>query len=434
LIDIILGFAAFILCLFLVFKLNSRLNIQLSFKFVATAFVVRVLAGVVLTLIYTYYYPDRTLSDTFRYFDDSYFLHQLLLENPKEYFLVMIGVRSEVRESIPLLEAMTNWFPALRSPMYNDNRTVIRINAIMHWFSFGSYYVHMCLFAFMGFVGQIFIFKAFQKYFDGKEFLLGLVVFLIPSLVFWTSGILKEGPLFLALGLLLYLMEKVARNGFSKKEVALVALLFLFLFHMKFYVGLMLVPVFSLYLVFNKWTKTERWKLVFYNYSSYFVLATIWHFIRFKWSLFTVFKWKKKDFQGLAESMDARSLIETYNLEDNALSFIVNIPQGLFNALFRPFVWEAYSLLILMNAIENLMLLGFMGVCFYFRKKVRFSDMSLCFLVYALSLLVVVGMVTPIMGSLVRYKIPALPFLLMFFVCIVDLKRLKDKFPLLKKF
>jgi hypothetical protein len=433
LIDIILGIVAFVLCLYLLFKLYSNLNVDLSFKFVAAAFLLRVGAGFCLTLIYTYYYLDRSLADTFRYFDDSFYLHQLLLENPKEYFLVMIGVHSEVRESIPLLESMTNWFPALRSPMYNDNRTVIRINVVMRLFSFGSYYVHMCLFAFMGFVGQMFVFKAFQKYFLKKEVWLGFVIFLIPSLVFWTSGILKEGPLFLALGCLLYIMEKVGRKGFTKKDLITVALLFLFLFHMKFYVGLMLVPVFTLHWLFNKWQEVTRWKLVLCNYSSYFVLAVVWHFIRFKWSLFTVFKWKKKDFEGLAESMDARSLIDTYDLEDNALSFLINIPQGLFNALFRPLLWEAYSPLILLNAIENVMLLGFMALCFYFRKKVKFSDMSLYFLIYSITLLVVVGMVTPILGSLVRYKIPALPFLLMFCVSILDVERLKRSNSLFKK-
>ena len=59
----------------------------------------------------------------------------------------------------------------------------------------------------------------------------------------------------------------------------------------------------------------------------------------------------KKDFQGLAESMDAKSLINTYNLEDNALSFLINIPQGLFNALFRPFIWESYSPFILISQV-----------------------------------------------------------------------------------
>jgi len=425
---IVLGIITVVFCFYLVFKLTTKLNLNLSFGFIGAAYSVRILFGIALTLIYTYYYPNRTLADTFRYFDDSVFLHLLLHENLSDYFHVMIGWKAEERTAIPLLEGMTNWYPALRSPLYNDNRTVIRINSILRWFSFGSYYVHMVLFSFAGFVGQMYFFKAFQKYFKGKETWLGAAVFLIPSLIFWTSGILKEGLLFLALGYLLYIVEKVSREGINVKSSVIILLLFFFLFHMKFYVGLMLLPIFSMYWMFIKWQYIARWKLILANYLSYFLAALVWHMIRFKWSLFTVFKWKKKDFEGLGESMDARSMIKTYDLEDNPLSFLLNIPQGLFNSLFRPFVWEAYSPLIVIPALENIFLLVFMAFCFSFRSKVRASDIGLCFLMYALTLLIVVGMVTPIMGSLVRYKIPALPFLMMFFIGIVDVEKVKGLF------
>ena len=402
------------------------MGLSFTWHFFVGAFFLRVLAGVILTLVYTYYYPDRSLADTFRYFDDSYFLHELFKEDPKEYCLVMLGMQSDTRDAVPILESMTNWFPALRSPLYNDNRTVIRMNALMRWFSFGSYYVHMCCFAFLGFVGQMFLFRAFQQYFKGKEIGLALALFMVPSLVFWTSGVLKEGPLFFCFGVLLYLMEKVGRCGLSRRNLFIISALSLFLFHLKFYVGLMVLPVFTLKYIFSKKRDTSRWRLVIWNYSFYFGLATVWHFMRHKWSLFTVFRWKKEDFQGLAESMNAGSLISTYDLEDNGLSFLINVPQGLFNSLFRPFLWEVYSPVILVSALENIFLLTAVLFCVAFRGKLKWTDENWCFLVYAVSLLTVVGMVTPIMGSLVRYKIPALPFLLMFFISIVDMDKLKE--------
>ena len=135
----------------------------------------------------------------------------------------------------------------------------------------------------------------------------------------------------------------------------------------------------------------------------------------------------------LAETMDAKSYMNTYALEDNPWSFLVNIPQGLFNSVFRPFIWEVYNPLILMSAIENLILIGFMAFCVYWRKTERVSNLALCALLYSTSLLAIVGMVTPIMGSLVRYKIPALPFLLLFFLMILDVNKLKQKFPKTQK-
>ena len=258
------------------------------------------------------------------------------------------------------------------------------------------------------------------------------IIFLIPSVVFWTSGNLKEGPLFLAFGYALFRLEKVYRLGWRKVDVLSIILLFLFLFHMKFYVGLMLLPIFSLHCIMTKWNAVNRWRLVLINYGAYFLIAIIWDFIRPKWSLFTVFKWKRRDFQGLANAMDAKSFIPTYDLGDNPISFLLNIPQGLFNTLFRPLLWEAYTPLIMLNAIENLLLIAFMICCFVLRKKEQVSNMMIYFLIYSLSLLTVVGMVTPILGSLVRYKIPALPFLLLFFLSIVDYSKLHKLVPSLK--
>ena len=431
--DIVLGFICFGVCIYFLRRLRSRFELLLSFNFIVTAFTVRVLAGVFLTYLYTYYYPDRLQADTFRYFDDSCHLHKMLFAAPLDYATIMLGGGSEVRFTYPLLEETLNWFQGIRSPLYNDNRTIVRTNTIIQWISFGSYYVHMCVFVFMGFVGQMIIFKTFQKYVKGKVILFGFVIFMIPSLVFWTSSILKEGPLFLALGFLLRIMEKIMRKSGSKKDLFFIILLFLFLFQMKFYVGLMLLPIFSLYYVLGKWPKVNRFKLVLINYGSYFGAALLWHIIRFKWSLFTVFKWKKRDFMSLAETMDAKSYMDTYVLEDTPLSFLANIPQGLFNSLFRPFIWEVYNPVILMSALENLLLISFMSFCVYWRKRERVSNLALCTILYATSLLAIVGMVTPIMGSLVRYKIPALPFLLLFFLMILDVDKLKQKFPRLQK-
>jgi len=47
----------------------------LSRKEISAIFILKIIAGVVLYLIYTYYYTDRKSADIFKYFDDGkYFL------------------------------------------------------------------------------------------------------------------------------------------------------------------------------------------------------------------------------------------------------------------------------------------------------------------------------------------------------------------------
>lgn len=366
-------------------------------------------------------YPVRQEADTFRYFDDSYHLHEALRENPKAY-LKMLFASDQSDELMTYLDRMNNWFPAERTALYNDNRTVIRINALLRLVSFGNYYTHLIFFCLFAFYGLTFIYKAFHRYFPGKKIYLFYILFFTPSLLFWSSGILKEAPLLLFFGITLNILNKIFTKRSRRIHYILLTLCFLALFHLKFYVGLLLIPATTAYL----WILNPKGPPAIVkgglNYLGYFGLAVIWHKINWNWSLFTVLKWKRKDFIGLAESMNAKSLIQTGDLEDNPISFLINIPQGLWNSLARPYLSDVYSIVLLPNAIENLLIFILIIICLVKMKKVLFHSIGYFFILYSVSLLAIIGMVTPILGSLVRYKIPALPLFLFFFLLIADIK------------
>jgi hypothetical protein len=50
-----------------------------------------------------------------------------------------------------------------------------------------------------------------------------------------------------------------------------------------------------------------------------------------------------------------------------------------------------------------------------------------------LILFVLIGFTTPVIGSIVRYKTPAMPFLLMVILLLIDTKKLLNKFTSLSK-
>jgi hypothetical protein len=407
-------------------------NLQgISRKLIVFAFILKLLAGVGLTLYYNQN-MERSESDTFRYFDDSEHLHKAITENPKVY-LKMLFVSDDSQELMPYLNGMNNWFPAQRTALYNDNRTVIRLNAMMRIVSFGNYYTHLLFFSMMAFYGLTFIYKAFHKNFVGKKKILFAIIFLTPSLMFWSSGILKEAPLLLAFGILLNILNKIFNKKVYWLHYLILIFCTIFLFHLKFYVGLLLVPAITGYLwIINQKGPHPIIKVIL-NFSIYFSASVIWHYQNWNWSLFTVLKWKRKDFLGLAKIENAKSLIETGNLEDNPLSFLMNAPMGLWNSISRPYLWEVYSLAVLPNAIENIFIFLFIIICVVFGKRTNFKNIGYFFIMYALGLMTIIGMVTPIIGSLVRYKIPALPFFLMFFLLFLDMDKLKSRFFLLNK-
>ena len=430
-------FAVLPIFLFLYFSWGvykwSFFNLQgLSRKFLLSAFVLKIIAGLALTYLYTYYYDIREEADTFRYFDDSYHLHRVFFDSPVKYFRILLGI-DEGKDLLPYLDAMNNWFPQERNTFYNDNRTVIRINALLRWISFGNYYVHLLFFSFASFYGITFIYKAFHRYFSGKKIWLGLIIFFLPSLVFWSSAVLKEGPLLFFFGITLNVLNKIFTKRAYWQHYLLLCFCFLCLFHIKFYVGLTLVPAITGYLwILYKKGPHPIIKMIT-NFGVYFLAAVLKHEHSFRWSFFSVLKWKRSAFLGLAEKVKAKSLIETGQLEDTPISFLKYFMLGFFNAVSRPFPWEIYSIVILPNAIENIIVFAFISFCIWYGQIKNFDKIGYFFIMFAFGLLTIIGMVTPIIGSLVRYKIPAIPFLLMFFLLFLNKEKSKKTLLLFNK-
>jgi hypothetical protein len=86
--------------------------------------------------------------------------------------------------------------------------------------------------------------------------------------------------------------------------------------------------------------------------------------------------------------------------------------------LFYPLPNQVSGLLGVMSILENLLVLFFivwMGIQAKYSGS-RPGAAALAGLFFALALMLLASLVTPVIGALVRYKVPALPFLLFFFV------------------
>jgi hypothetical protein len=115
-------------------------------------------------------------------------------------------------------------------------------------------------------------------------------------------------------------------------------------------------------------------------------------------------------------------------LHPNVMSLLRNLPEAIINATFRPSIWDADTSLQWFAALENLFLSLFVIMCIGLYTKqadpVKLSVVWFCFS-FVLVLFSIMGLTTPILGTLVRYRMPALPFLFIGFILIADTKRLK---------
>ena len=119
-----------------------------------------------------------------------------------------------------------------------------------------------------------------------------------------------------------------------------------------------------------------------------------------------------------------KGMYEIPEIDGSIGSFLKAAPIGITAAWFRPFIFEASSVVMLVSAIENLIVLYLFIMLFVKIKtsqifKIILSQPVVMFsLIFALIFGFAVGITTPNFGAMVRYKIPLVPFLMSAFFII----------------
>jgi hypothetical protein len=133
------------------------------------------------------------------------------------------------------------------------------------------------------------------------------------------------------------------------------------------------------------------------------------------------------------------STIDIPILEPNAWSMIKAVPMALVNATFRPYPWKIRSPFMALSGLENIMILLLLVLAaFKFQPDVLRNPIFWVSISFALVIMVLTGLVTPVVGAIVRYKVPALPFLVCSIVALVNTPSIEryvlSKFPVLKNY
>lgn len=423
--EIVLTAAYIAFFIFLINKLAFFKVDELSRKMISAIFLLKIASGFAMFLLYTHYYTDRNTADIFKYFDDGKAILAVLFENPGHYLQLIFGISTDADYLQGYLENTNHWFKPHERHVYNDTRTIIRFNAVVGLFSMGYYQVHNVVINFLSLAGLLAIYKAFLPFLKNKAMELAVGVFLIPSVVFWGSGVLKEGILIFGLGLTIFHGFKLVGDAFSWKNLTWLIIGVLLIGLSKLYVLFALIPAHLGYVLVAKTsTKFSAVKYVAV-FSTLLVFGLIIGKLNPEKDFLIRIDQKQREFIGLADSLQPGSLLKLNRLEPTIASFALNSPAALRNVALRPHIFEAKSPVILLAAIENAMMILLLLTCLFFFKFNRLNTNLLLFcLTFILLLYLLIGYTTPVMGAIVRYKVPALPFLFIAMLLIFD----KEKF------
>lgn len=385
-------------------------------KYFLPALTLKFIGAIALGLIYKFYYGG---GDTFNYYAHARGIYQGFGKSFAVGLQLLFHAPSNP-ETAPFI-ANLFWYDA------PSEYFVGQVGAVCALLCLNTYMVIALMFACISFSGIWAMFVTFVKIRPHVYTQLAAACFFVPSLFFWGSGLMKDSLCIGALGWLFY--------GFYRGAIQKQRLLFstimagigaYVLYTTKIYILLSFLPP-ALLWVFNE--NSQRIRSAALRMLARPLLIGVGAAL----GLFAMTRLtegnEKYDIDKIGEQskLTADYLYQTsikqqgsaYSLgeQDGSIGGMVKLaPQAIVVALFRPFPWEARSPIMMLSSLEALFFLGFTvrimlrsGVLATLKTIASTPVLSLCF-IFSLVFAASVGIISYNFGTLVRYKMPLIPF------------------------
>lgn len=398
---------------------RDRIQTNPEYKYYKRALLAKVYGGLGFILIYIFYYGG---GDTTVYWKDAMTLNTLILTEPLCYLRIMFGDMRELwyfcfdlREHVP--------YHYLRDP---QSFSVSRFSAPFALLSVDSILGTTILVAWFSFRGTWKMYEVFIEEYPDLKKELALAILFVPSVLFWGSGVMKDTYTYTAVcwmtaavyGMLLK-RRNVVRNLFYVVIASYVMLT------LKPYIFVALLPGIMIWIVFNRIGTIQNPIIRLASAPIIVMVGIVVAMLVFSQASSSLGAYGSVDTimdKAVATQEDLKR--EAYQgnsfdigVIDPSLGGMLRIsPAAIFAGLFRPTLVDVRNPLMLMSAIENTVLMFFMLYImirvgfFSFFRLVFGRPMILFSFVFAIFFSFSVGLTTSNFGSLVRYKIPALPF------------------------
>ncbi len=352
-------------------------------------------------------------SDTFRYFDMSKTETDWLLTNPWAFIkdIFQYGYAS----SGNLFSGQNSYWNDLKSS------SIIKLLAICNVLTLKNYYANLVLFNFLFFFGPVAFYRVMNSVFTGKKWLKVISIFLLPSFLFWCSGVHKDGLLFACMAMLIFSTHKQMLAGKILPFALAVSVgCLLGIFALRNVVCLLLMPALAVWWLCNVFT-TKQWVVVAGVYTFCILLFFASPYVTTNLNLPQYTINKQNEFKVLKGG----SQVQVRSLQPTMLSFVQFLPTAADMALLRPHIAEIKNISYI-PAIGEMFVLWFLAGLFLVNypkaqsPKPQPAVVIFCFC-FALSYLLLMGYTVTFSGAIVRYRSIMLPLLFCPLVCIANI-------------
>jgi len=292
---------------------------------------------------------------------------------------------------------------------------------------FGNNFICIALlFSFFAMGGAIRLFKTFYYYYPALRREIAISTLFLPSVAFWSAGLLKDTICFGCVGFIVYAIFNlfVRRKKYGGSIIVLIICGYL-LYTIKTYIFLVLLLALFIWIFAetNKHIKDKTLRQVFAVMTFTVAIGIGFFLVQFFTSsntlkqyqlenIVTSAEYQRRNYEFIDQGLNQQTSYYSVN-SSNPVSLVLN---SIVATFFRPFPFEVKSAAAVLSAIEALAFLLLTIHLFLSKNAGRrfrliFKDprILMCF-VFAIVFAIGVGASTANFGALSRYKIPCLPF------------------------
>ncbi len=414
--DLIVTPAVAMLIYILAYLIRPYVTDTVNRKYFFPSLSVKIIGAIALGVIYQFYYNG---GDTYNFHTHgSRHIWEAFVDSPGKGLDMMVsggkhdGSFYKYSSQIPFFTDPSAYF-------------IIRLAAFFDFFTFSTYSSTALCFAALSFIGMWMFFLAFYRKYPWLHKQIAIASFFIPSVFFWGSGLLKDTLMMACLGIVTYEIDQL----FIRKKVSVIhTLLFVIslwcIFSVKKFILQAFLPAALLWIYLGNLNmiRSMAVKILLFPllvalsiFSIYYSVVKVGEGDR-KYAVENIAKTAQITAYDIRfqTGRDAGSGYTLGELDGSFGSMFRLAPQAINVSLFRPYLWEVNNPLMLLSAIESLVFLILsLVLVFKYRlgvlKSFRNPDVSFSF-VFSIILAFAVGVSSFNFGTLVRYKIPLLPF------------------------
>lgn len=390
------------------------------YKYLMNAYYVKIVASILFTLIFAFYYGG---GDTFAYLCNVLQLRDLLGSDPTSAYNIMFRPNS-----FEAYYVMKDYMLAGGTYMTDDStRIVINFAFFLGFLCFNSY-VFLCFSCSMiALAGCWKLYRVFSELYPSLHREIAIACLFIPSVCFWSSGLLKDPLCVGALGVFTYsVYELLLKRKRIFINIILIITMVYVIMNIKVYIILSYLPAVAMW-VFSRYRYTIKSNfirvaigpaLLVLGVALGALILTQMAKVAERYSFESMMRTAQDTQNWLVTSsqMSGGSYYTLGDIDYSLTGLIKVFPNAVNVALFRPYIWEARKPILMLASIEGIFtffltvrLLFRSGFLNFFRMIAANPEVQFC-LIFSIIFAFAVGFTSYNFGALARYKIPFMPF------------------------